>query len=242
MFGLVVSPRWWLKVGAMLRGVTWKQAVMDAVVSLVNESGERRFHLRDLYGLEDYFQRLFPRNHRIPEKLRQIVQFLRDDGLLIAHGAGNYELNSASPHVEEAELPQLPAGRQPVPTRPTRRIVRLRDTVLGLHLKLLYRYRCQVCGSTVPLTQEDYAESHHLRPLGSPHAGPDTPGNVVVLCPDHHVMFDRGAASIQPDSLRPVHARSGISFPHNRIHLVRPHRLARVHLEYHYRRIFQGRC
>lgn len=44
-----------------------------------------------------------------------------------------------------------------------------------------------------------YAEAAHVRPLGSPHNGPDTPDNILCLCPNHHVLFDHGGAGISGD-------------------------------------------
>jgi predicted restriction endonuclease len=42
-----------------------------------------------------------------------------------------------------------------------------------------------------------YAEAAHIRPLGTPHNGPDAPSNMIVLCPNHHLQFDRGVISIE---------------------------------------------
>ena len=38
-----------------------------------------------------------------------------------------------------------------------------------------------------------------LKPLGSPHDGPDTKQNIICLCPNHHVMFDKGTFAILDD-------------------------------------------
>ena len=35
--------------------------------------------------------------------------------------------------------------------------------------------------------------------LGSPHNGPDAEGNLLCLCPNHHVLFDNGALLIKDD-------------------------------------------
>ena len=44
-----------------------------------------------------------------------------------------------------------------------------------------------------------YAEGAHIRPLGSPHDGPDKLENVLCLCPNHHVLFDRLAFTVADD-------------------------------------------
>lgn len=222
----------------MFRDITWKQAVMEQVLLLVNEKGTADFALRELREREETLRRAFPNNRYVPDKVRQILQYLRDDGLIIFHEPGHYSLNLAAPDVETVGPVALPAGREVPPRRVSRAAIRLRDTMLALAMKRLYLYRCQVCRDTVPLRQVDYVESHHLHPLGDPHNGPDTAGNILVLCPNHHVMFDRGAAAVEPQRLRLVHARPGIFAPGLRLYLAAGHILAAAHLEYHFRRIF----
>lgn len=52
-----------------------------------------------------------------------------------------------------------------------------------------------------------YAEGAHIRPL-STRGGPDTEENLLCLCPNHHVSFDRGALYPTTD-LDIVDAESG---------------------------------
>ncbi len=47
-----------------------------------------------------------------------------------------------------------------------------------------------------------YAEAAHVRPLGKPHNGPDSP--MIILCPNHHLQFDRGIISLRPRAGIPV--------------------------------------
>jgi hypothetical protein len=95
------------------------------------------------------------------------------------------------------------------PTTPDRLLTEtyriLRDTELARKIKALHKNICQVCGQTVTLKNgETYAEAHHIKPLGAPHNGPDVAGNIVVLCPNHHVMFDYGAIPLEANSLRSI--------------------------------------
>jgi len=220
--------------------VTWKQAVMNEVVDLVNHTGRADFTSGDLGPMHRRLARFFPRNHHVAAKVRQILQYLRDDGLVTFLEPGHYALNGYSPDIDTGIVAGLPAGREVPLTRVRRGAVRLRDTMLGLAIKRLYRCLCQVCRAPVPLTRTDYAESHHLRPMGSPHNGPDTPGNILVLCPNHHVMFDRGAAAVEPESLRVVHHRTRVFGVDLRLMVTVPHRLATAHLVYHFTHIFGG--
>jgi HNH endonuclease len=73
----------------------------------------------------------------------------------------------------------------------------LRDTSLSRQIKLLHKNKCQICGDSINLPSgEFYSEAHHIQPLGKPHNGPDTAENIIVLCPNHHVMLDYGVIAI----------------------------------------------
>jgi predicted restriction endonuclease len=121
------------------------------------------------------------------------------------------------------------------------RTIRLRNTVLAIEIKRRYDNTCQVCRIPVWVSRERrYAEGHHLKPIGSPHFGPDTPGNIIVLCPNHHVMFDRGAATIEPRSLRVLHVVDGVFARTTHLHLKAWHKLDRKLLLYHHARVFHG--
>jgi HNH endonuclease len=79
----------------------------------------------------------------------------------------------------------------------------IRDTETARALKLRYQNQCQICGFAVPLWDGlTYAEAHHIRPLGHPHNGPDSPSNMIILCPNHHAQCDLGALKLDIESLR----------------------------------------
>lgn len=78
----------------------------------------------------------------------------------------------------------------------------LRDTMLARKLKQLHENKCQLCGESIQLSNDKgYSEAHHIKPLGAPHNGPDTAENIIVLCPNHHVMLDYGIIPIELDRL-----------------------------------------
>jgi len=98
----------------------------------------------------------------------------------------------------------------------------LRDTQLARKVKLLHRNSCQICGESMQLSNgERYSEAHHIKPLGRPHSGPDEIGNIIVLCPNHHVLLDYGALRIKHENLR------GVSI----------HRIDIAYIEYHNNKI-----
>jgi putative restriction endonuclease len=97
------------------------------------------------------------------------------------------------------EVITLPAGTQ-TPKRVNSTIQRVvRDTKLGRQLKKLYQYQCQVCGLQIKTEAGFYAEAAHIKPVGLPHAGPDVSDNLLCLCPNHHLMFDKGVFAIGDD-------------------------------------------
>lgn len=79
----------------------------------------------------------------------------------------------------------------------------LRDTKLARKIKMLHRNQCQICGHVVQLADgSSYSEAHHIKPLGDPFRGPDVPGNILVLCPNHHVLCDYTAIRLSLQDLR----------------------------------------
>ena len=71
----------------------------------------------------------------------------------------------------------------------------VRDTKVACQIKKLYDFKCQVCQISIPTKLGYYIEGAHIKPLGKPHNGDDNPDNLICLCPNHHIMFDKGAFS-----------------------------------------------
>lgn len=75
----------------------------------------------------------------------------------------------------------------------------VRDPAVPARVKALYDYRCQVCDIRIETLAGPYSEGAHLVPLGGGAEGPDVEGNVLSLCPNHHVMLDHGAICFADD-------------------------------------------
>ncbi len=90
----------------------------------------------------------------------------------------------------EAVMPL--AEVESLPERITATVSRIiRDTDAARSLKARYHHRCQVCGLQIEAAPgRYYIEVHHVRPLGAGHDGKDEHSNMLVLCPNHHAMFD----------------------------------------------------
>jgi putative restriction endonuclease len=118
-----------------------------------------------------------------------------------------YRLHALSESEPRAEASPLPDGVDTPSRIPTtvQRIVR--NTDVTNWVKELYNYICRICGQRLETPSGWYAEGAHIRPLGRPHDGPDAPGNVLCLCPNDHVLFDRGALLVS-DELEVLDASS----------------------------------
>lgn len=79
----------------------------------------------------------------------------------------------------------------------------VRDTQMITAVKEKNNFECQICGHSILLPNgTKYVEAHHIKPLGSPHNGPDIPANVICVCPNHHVELDKGAIRLDLSALR----------------------------------------
>ena len=117
------------------------------------------------------------------------------------------------------------------PTRETRRALQttlliIRDTQLARDVKKLHNYTCQVCGILLKTRGGPYAEGAHIKPIGSPHNGPDALDNMPCLCPNHHVLFDRGSFTVLGD-------RSLNGLP-GKLRTVAGHTINRDYIAYHH--------
>lgn len=118
-------------------------------------------------------------------------------------GAGMWGLRSQLNYTPKAV--DLPLGTEEPEREYTTTYRVLRDTNLARKLKLLHNNCCQVCDLKIQLPNgKFYSEAHHIIPLGKPHNGPDNPENIIVLCPNHHVMCDYGALELNLNAIKQV--------------------------------------
>ncbi len=110
------------------------------------------------------------------------------------------------------------------PTRTETTIYRiLRDTALARQIKKLHKDKCQLCGESIKISdQQYYSEAHHIKPLGGGHNGLDIKENILVLCPAHHVQCDYGAIQLSLSEIRTVPG----------------HRISQEYIDYHNFNIF----
>lgn len=122
------------------------------------------------------------------------------------------------------ELP-LPVNREPerVKSYTTRTV---RDTLVAERVKKKHDYVCQTCSTRIERLGGAYAEGAYLRPLGRPHNGPDSAGNILCLCPNCHVLFDSWAFTIEDDGTLTGAVQGSLNEAGN-------HKLNQDHLAYH---------
>lgn len=81
------------------------------------------------------------------------------------------------------------ASRDTRETRPFRR-----DPALSATLKTKYKDRCQICHTTYRISRGFFCDTHHIKPLSA--GGMDVSANILVLCPNHHRLFDRSPIKV----------------------------------------------
>ena len=122
-----------------------------------------------------------------------------------------------------------PAGN-PRPGRRATEVQRIiRSTAIANWVKEIHQHTCQVCGLRIKTPTGAYAEAAHIRPLGTPHNGPDDPSNILCLCPNHHVAFDFGMLTVEPDLTVIDRATGGRS----QLRIASGHQISAEHLAYH---------
>lgn len=213
---------------------SWKNAVLDKVIEIVESKESAHFESDDIYSFQNHFASLFPNNNNVQAKIRQTLQYLRDDGLILFVRDGHYALNAGSPDLEVRGDVSIPSGAE-IPDRRSRiSSVIVRNPACAREMKVKYGHICQVCRKPVHLRNEPhYSEAHHLIPLGGAHKGPDVPGNIIVVCPNHHCMMDYGALYIEPGSFLVRHQNPDYQPVQQKLYRAAWHKLHEKSLVYH---------
>lgn len=120
-----------------------------------------------------------------------------------------WQIISVNPHLSDAikhferkveKLRQTPSEEKDVwhkmaeeraTTYRWRRRIYKRNGEQSAWLRKLYDFRCQICGSQFPTPDSRMViEVHYLRPLKVIGPVGDHPGNMLVLCPNHHLQVE----------------------------------------------------
>lgn len=204
-----------LKGGNLALHLSFEQQTPVRVIRKVQEGPDFFFQYAGLYLVTRSAAQLGRSGHRIWQFRLEMLD-------------AEAPPDSAATLVQEPTVTYEPAPRQ---LALTSRVVR--DTGLMRAVKELYDFHCQVCAARLPTPAGPYAEAAHIRGLGGPHHGPDKLDNLLCLCPNHHVTFDRGSWSVNDDGT--LRGQPGS------LTLVPNHEVNPLHLLYHRRRIYQPR-
>lgn len=106
----------------------------------------------------------------------------------------------------------------------------VRDSAMVREVKQQYDYRCQLGCEPFTAPQLSFVEGAHIHPLRL--GGPDEKANILVLCPNHHVLFDYGAFYIDAERL-PRWSPSFSAHPSFTQQLVVKHEIDPAFFEFH---------
>lgn len=172
--------------------MTWKEYVYHLVVEFCNERGKRTFTLQEFYfAHENDFKKFKPNNHYLLPKVRQQLQFLRNDGLIqFLDGRGTYTLKGIEllkGEVEDEKVQEIsvqsPERREYLIETYARNRGWVREAKEKFGLYCLY----PKCANTFKKpNNEPYIEVHHIISLCD--GGEDAIWNLAVVCAHHHKM------------------------------------------------------
>jgi len=171
---------------------TWKEFTRFAIREYCNRRGSRTFTLKEFYQANrSQFAEFKPDNQHREEKVRQQLQFLRDDGLItFVDYSGTYTYRGQEildGEVEEEKIAEIsraaPEKREYLIETYVRNIGWVKEA------RRVYGFYClfPICQNT--FKREDgtpYIEVHHIIPLFK--GGEDGIWNLCVLCAHHHRM------------------------------------------------------
>ncbi|MCL2814267.1 MAG: HNH endonuclease [Oscillospiraceae bacterium] len=111
-----------------------------------------------------------------------------------------------------------------------------RNQTIVKEIKQIYNDTCQFCGEQIEIGLNEYfSNACHIRPLE--HNGDDTIYNLIVLCPNHHVMFDSGMITINIENKTVIHVNPQHMINNKEICL--KHDIGKKYIEYHNEHIFK---
>lgn len=172
--------------------MTWKDFVYRLVVEFCNKRGKRTFTLQELFSAhEPDFNKFKFTNRNVLPKVRQQLQFLRDDGLIqFVDGRGTYTLQGIDLLKGEVEDEKVQEISKEVPEKREYLIetyARNRGWVREAKEKFgLYCLYPKCLNTFKKPNNEPYIEVHHIISLCD--RGEDAIWNLAVVCAHHHKM------------------------------------------------------
>lgn len=170
----------------------WKEFVYHLALEYCDKIGKRTFTLSEFYSAhEKDFQKFRPENRNLKAKVRQQLQFLREDGLIqFLDGRGTYTLKGIDllkGEVEEEKI--LEVVKKSPEKREYYRETFARDRGWVKEAKEKFGLSCLYPSCTNTFNKPDktpYVEVHHIISLHE--GGEDAIWNLATVCAHHHKM------------------------------------------------------
>ncbi len=172
--------------------MTWKDLVYQQVVAYCNANGSRTFSLGSFFDANvDPFAKAYPGNRHLRQKVCEMLQKLRDEGLISFLGnTGNYTLRGVELlDAEKAELDTLDISHEPPRRKEYLVETYVRNVRWARRAREVLGCYCMFDACKNTFKREDgssYIEVHHIIPLFE--GGEDSLVNLSVLCAHHHKM------------------------------------------------------
>ncbi len=172
--------------------MTWKEFIHKEILEYCNRAGSRTFSLEDFYSeKEPLIVDFSPKNNNREAKVRQILQFLRDDRVLeFVDNHGHYTLRDIDLLTQEKqELATIDISKEPPERKEYVVETFVRNVGWAKKAREIYGEFCLVPDCKNTFKKEDgspYIEVHHITPLCN--GGEDGVWNLSVLCAHHHKM------------------------------------------------------
>ena len=170
----------------------WKPFILEQVTDFCQTNGNRTFHLKDFIAeKEENIRLVYPRNNTWKDKVRQTLQFLRDDGVLtFVDQRGTYTLRTLELLKGEVEDEKV---KEVLRAHPEKREYLIeafaRDRGWVKQAKEFYGHRCLYEGCENTFKKPNgalYIEVHHIIPLCL--GGEEGIWNLAPVCAHHHKM------------------------------------------------------
>ncbi len=177
---------------AIISSITWKSFIHDLVINHCEKNGLRTFTLQDFISTHsETLQSFRPTNKHWQDKVRQQLQFLRNDDLLsFADNRGTYTLKNFLILKDEVEDNKIGEVLASVPEKREYLVETFARNRGWVKLALNHFGDLCLCeGCTNSFNKPDgsrYIEVHHVIPLCE--GGEDALWNLSVLCAHHHRM------------------------------------------------------
>jgi len=174
--------------------------LLKEILDLIHKSGP--FDVYDSNWVTDELKKAgYWQGKKADTPERTINSYFTQNPLIFSNaGRNKYRLN-ASYIILEQSLEPIDDKPADLPSKVETKIIRtLRDTEIVRSLKSLHDNKCQICSTTLAIGKKNYSEGHHILPLGE--NGPDIASNILILCPNHHVLCDYRAIRLELNLLR----------------------------------------